>query len=447
MSDILNKINFRIRCPKCKQFPIIYFPIEDENSVIQYKCHSHNYEKINLKNFMNLFLFYNCLLCEEKGDYKCFCGIFCKYDYLYHILTSKHNIQSRIYLNDNNIFEYFCFDCDKKYLKQLFKNKEHNNHNFIRINELLKKYKDYKLLLNPYIQINVQNKINDIINSIYYISSNYFERGYFKYITNLENLITSMKKNNNFIIADFMINDTKKNIKIVNYNDEEQKIELENDCDIFVNNEKQKFNCSFQFNNKENRINLFFHKLKTTTNSLFDYCNKLISVDLSNFNNKKVINMSHMFDNCFALRKINLSNINTNNVKDMSYIFSNCSSLNSLDLSNFNTHKVTNMSYMFFNCYSLNDLDLSNFNTNNVEDMSFMFFNCSSLYNLNLSNFNTNNVKDMNYIFSHCSSLSYLNISNFNINNGCEINFIFLKINKKCNIITEDKSLKSELNQ
>ena len=34
-------------------------------------------------------------------------------------------------------------------------------------------------------------------------------------------------------------------------------------------------------------------------------------------------------------------------------IFSDCSSLTSLDFSNYNTNKVINMSEMFFNCSSL----------------------------------------------------------------------------------------------
>ena len=54
-----------------------------------------------------------------------------------------------------------------------------------------------------------------------------------------------------------------------------------------------------------------------------------------------------MFCDCNKLTSLNLSNFNTNNVNDMSRMFLGCSSLTSLNLSNFNTNNVTNMSCMF----------------------------------------------------------------------------------------------------
>ena len=55
-------------------------------------------------------------------------------------------------------------------------------------------------------------------------------------------------------------------------------------------------------------------------------------------------------------------------------MFSHCSSLTSLNLSNFNNNKVEDMSYMFDSCSSLTSLNLSNFNTNNVNNVCYMFF-------------------------------------------------------------------------
>jgi surface protein len=43
-------------------------------------------------------------------------------------------------------------------------------------------------------------------------------------------------------------------------------------------------------------------------------------------------------------------------------MFNNCNNLNQLDLSNFNTSKVSNMEGMFYNCTNLTQLDISNFN-------------------------------------------------------------------------------------
>ena len=54
-------------------------------------------------------------------------------------------------------------------------------------------------------------------------------------------------------------------------------------------------------------------------------------------------------------------------------MFYECDKLLSIDLSNFNTNNVTNMEYMFCRCSSLTSLNLSNFNTNNVEEMWDIF--------------------------------------------------------------------------
>ena len=48
-----------------------------------------------------------------------------------------------------------------------------------------------------------------------------------------------------------------------------------------------------------------------------------------------------------------------------------------LNLNNFNTINVNNMSYMFYRCLSLKELNLNNFNTINVTNMSYMFIGCS----------------------------------------------------------------------
>ena len=87
-------------------------------------------------------------------------------------------------------------------------------------------------------------------------------------------------------------------------------------------------------------------------------------------------------------------------------MFENCSGLTSLDVSNFNTAKVINMYDMFSRCSSLTSLDVSSFNTANVTDMFEMFRGCSSLTSLDVSNFNTANATDMRDMFRGCSGLT-----------------------------------------
>jgi surface protein len=82
----------------------------------------------------------------------------------------------------------------------------------------------------------------------------------------------------------------------------------------------------------------------------------------------------------------------------MSYIFNGCNSLVELDLSNFVTSKVTNINGMFQNCTSLTTLDFRNLNLSKMPyttsganykyNCSNMFTNCTALTELRLDNCN-----------------------------------------------------------
>ena len=150
---------------------------------------------------------------------------------------------------------------------------------------------------------------------------------------------------------------------------------------------------------------------------MFYECNKLSSLDLSNFNTANVTNMEEMFYSCQNLSSLDLSKFNTEKVTNMSGMFYGCQNLSSLDLSKFNTEKVTNMSGMFYGCQNLSSLDLSKFNTKEVKHMNSMFESCSALSSLDLSNFNTANVESMSGMFAGCQKLSSLTLSNFNTAN------------------------------
>ena len=152
----------------------------------------------------------------------------------------------------------------------------------------------------------------------------------------------------------------------------------------------------------------------TDTSWMFNNCQSLTKLDLSNFDTSKVTCMEWMFGACSSLAILDLSSFDTSNVTDMSNMFGACSSLTILDLSNFNTSNVTDMSYMFSDCSDLTTLDLSNFNTSKVTTMSGMFYACSSLPTLDLSSFDTSNVTGMNQMFSSCSDLT-LDCSHWNV--------------------------------
>lgn len=57
----------------------------------------------------------------------------------------------------------------------------------------------------------------------------------------------------------------------------------------------------------------------------------------------------------------NIGNLNTTYTTDMTSMFNGCESLKAIDLSDFKTQDVVSMAYMFYDCVSLEKLDLSNF--------------------------------------------------------------------------------------
>ena len=163
----------------------------------------------------------------------------------------------------------------------------------------------------------------------------------------------------------------------------------------------------------------------TSMSCMFDNCESLTNLDMSNFITSNVTSMSYMFRGCAQLTSLDLSSFNTANVTNMSNMFRDCTSLKSLDVSGFNTANVTNMESMFYNCSAMTNLDLSSFNTTNVTDMSAMFNNCKALTSLDLSSFVTSKVTNLSLMFSACTALTSLDVSNFYTSKVTTMNRMF----------------------
>ena len=101
----------------------------------------------------------------------------------------------------------------------------------------------------------------------------------------------------------------------------------------------------------------------------------------------------------------------------MTGMFEFCGKLYSLNLSNFNTSSVIKMGDMFKYCESLHLLDLSNFNASIVTDISGMFYRCIELHYLYLSNFDTSKA-EITDIFNSCPKLEYITLKFPELNKG-----------------------------
>ena len=186
-------------------------------------------------------------------------------------------------------------------------------------------------------------------------------------------------------------------------------------------------------------MNMMFHNLPLIT-----------SLDLSSWNTDSLVYTTNdnenggMFSYCSKLQSITFGEgWNTSQVTNMKYMFKDCNKLTSLDLSNFNTSNVTDMQYMFEDCNNLTSLDVSNFNTSNVTNMQYMFEDCNNLTSLDVSNFNTSNVTNMTQMINECYDLTELNISNWYLNSEVDVTDIFQDTNVLTNVIMNNSDYNS----
>ncbi len=136
------------------------------------------------------------------------------------------------------------------------------------------------------------------------------------------------------------------------------------------------------------------------------------------------------FYECKNMKTISgIQYLNTENVTDMGDMFNYCESLLSVDMSGFNTSNVLNMRGMFGSCYSLTSIDLTNFNTAKVQNMANMFSGCEKLTTLDVGSFNTAEVRNISAMFSGCSNLTTIYAGSewyLNVNVDFDGNWVFL---------------------
>ena len=178
---------------------------------------------------------------------------------------------------------------------------------------------------------------------------------------------------------------------------------------------------------------------------MFYGCSNLTFLDISNFDTRRAKIFTGMFANCVNLKEIKgLNAFNTSNVIKFNSMFYSCTNLKFLDLSNFDTRKAEEMAGMFGGCNNLENIrGLNNFITDNVISMNDMFNDCKKLQDLDLSSFNTSKVKYFYNMFKNCLSLKKLNLKNFEILSTNVLD-IFKNINtNNCQLIANNEEVKN----
>ncbi len=148
---------------------------------------------------------------------------------------------------------------------------------------------------------------------------------------------------------------------------------------------------------------------------LFQGMTSLTTVDTTNMDVSRTVNMKSMFMSCESLTSLDVSRWDVSNVEAMNMTFTYCKNLKELNVSGWNVGKVTTMSSMFYDCSSLESLNVTNWNVENVTNMQMLFYNCQKLKNINLSNWQVGNVTTMKHMFWHCEAIESLGVGGWNV--------------------------------
>lgn len=169
--------------------------------------------------------------------------------------------------------------------------------------------------------------------------------------------------------------------------------------------------------------------------SMFDSCFKLQSLDLSMFDTSNVTDFGYMFSGDKVMSTLHLTdNFVTEKAKDISGIFNDCEKLSNINVSNWNVSNVTSTEKAFANNFLLKSLDLSNWDMSNCENSQMMFYSDTALTSIgNTSNWNVSKITTTHSMFEGCSKLQSLNTSKWVFSNLTNADSMF----SNCQVITK----------
>ena len=245
-------------------------------------------------------------------------------------------------------------------------------------NELINELKNEIEIINDCNEI---SKIKSKIRIINLIIKSLIEENE-KYKNNIKNIINGSYKElnvdnkKNIIKGIFNVEDINQDVAIFN-----QYVEDEG-FDVYLNDKKVDVIKSYKIQYKNfldsgkgnYEYKVIFKNKIPNLERIFQNCSNLIKIDLSDFNTINTNSMGWMFNRCHKLKEIKgINKFITSKVTNMSTMFQECNEIEYLDLSNFDTSNVTDMGWMFFGCNKLDDLNLLNFSVKNNCNIQNMF--------------------------------------------------------------------------
>ena len=189
-----------------------------------------------------------------------------------------------------------------------------------------------------------------------------------------------MKSLNQYIIEKILINKSSKLNKI--------KVESKDKLQSII---QERYNSNNAF---INLTDIDISELKYLSR-IFKRLNKLEVVDISGWDTSNVKFMKGIFSNCTKLKKIiGIKNLDVSKLENANFMFYQCEKLVELDLTNWNPMLLQRASYMFYNCSNLKIIkNIENWQLPNIKDVRSMFSGCTKL-DVDLSNWDLTIIKD-----------------------------------------------------
>ena len=188
-----------------------------------------------------------------------------------------------------------------------------------------------------------------------------------------------MKSLNQYIIEKILINKSSKLNKI--------KVESKDQLKSIIRE---------RYNNNKSFIDLTDLDISELDNlSYIFYRLNIEVVDISGWDTSNVKFMKGIFSNCTKLKKIiGIENLDVSKLENANFMFYQCEKLVELDLTNWNPMLLQRASYMFYNCSNLKIIkNIENWQLPNIKDVRSMFSGCTKL-DVDLSNWDLTNIKD-----------------------------------------------------
>ncbi|MBR6252959.1 MAG: BspA family leucine-rich repeat surface protein [Clostridia bacterium] len=203
----------------------------------------------------------------------------------------------------------------------------------------------------------------------------------------------------------------------------------------------------------------------TDTQAMFKECTSLESIiGLDTFYTTEVTDMACMFDGCESLTSVDLSNFSTTNVTCFEYMFYGCKSLTSIDISTFDFSSIPEsdehhhggtihysgdyeedgeeysggpdlgFTAVFAGCSSLTEFIVNNDTFADIKVMNNLFRDCQ-FTEFDLSGITITNMQNAENMFRDCTELTSLDISDFDTRNATNLHNMF----KNCNSLQSIK--------